>query len=45
MLSNAMLLSTWLDDWVDLPIDEELYYSYLQKQIAASRKTNGKGVS
>lgn len=44
MLSNAMLLSTWLDDWVDLPIDEELYYSYLQKQIAASRKTNGKGV-
>lgn len=44
MLSNAMLLSTWLDDWVDLPIDEELYYSYLQKQIAASRKTKGKGV-
>ncbi len=44
MLSNAMLLSTWLDDWVDLPIDEELYYSYLQKQIATSRKTNGKGV-
>jgi predicted dehydrogenase len=45
MLSNAMLLSTWLDDWVDLPIDEELYYLYLQKQMAASRKTNGKGVS
>lgn len=45
MLSNAMLLSTWLDDWVDLPIDEELYYSYLQKQIAASRKNEGKGVS
>ncbi|MBP1905189.1 putative dehydrogenase [Paenibacillus turicensis] len=43
MLSNAMLLSTWLDDWVSLPMDEDMYYSYLQKQIAASQN-EGKGV-
>ncbi len=38
MLSNAMLLSTWTDQWVDLPIDEELFHSYLQEQIAKSPK-------
>lgn len=36
MLSNAMLLSTWTDNWVDLPIDDELYYALLQEKIAAS---------
>ncbi|WP_337099780.1 Gfo/Idh/MocA family protein [Paenibacillus sp. YIM B09110] len=36
MLSNAMLLSTWTDNWVDLPIDEEKYYEYLQDRIANS---------
>ncbi|MCR2802403.1 Gfo/Idh/MocA family protein [Paenibacillus soyae] len=36
MLSNAMLLSTWNDDWVELPIDEELYYEKLQERIANS---------
>ncbi len=35
-ISNAMLLSTWIDDWVDLPIDEELFYSKLQEKIHAS---------
>ncbi len=35
-LSNAMLLSTWTDSWVDLPIDEEAYYRELQQRIAAS---------
>ncbi|WP_168121016.1 Gfo/Idh/MocA family oxidoreductase [Paenibacillus sp. HB172176] len=38
MLSNAMLLSTWTDNWVDLPIDEELYLSHLNEKIAASPK-------
>ncbi|WP_214626826.1 Gfo/Idh/MocA family protein [Paenibacillus agaridevorans] len=37
MLSNAMLLSTWIDNWVDLPIDEELYYAQLQERIESSR--------
>ena len=37
MLSNAMLLSTWIDNWVDLPIDEELFYENLQEQIQNSK--------
>ncbi|MFD0961288.1 Gfo/Idh/MocA family protein [Paenibacillus chungangensis] len=41
MLSNAMLLSTWTDNWVDLPIDEELFYSHLQKQIQQSEAKKG----
>jgi predicted dehydrogenase len=35
-ISNAMHLSTWLDNWVELPIDEELYYEHLQKLIKYS---------
>jgi len=35
-LSNAMLLSTWLDDWVSIPVDEDLYYDKLQERIANS---------
>ncbi|EGG38660.1 Gfo/Idh/MocA family protein [Paenibacillus sp. HGF5] len=40
-LSNAMHLSTWTDNWVDLPLDEDLYYEMLQERIANSstRKT------
>lgn len=36
MLSNAMLLSTWTDNWVDLPIDEELFLQHLQDRISNS---------
>ena len=35
-LSNAMHLSTWTDDWVALPIDEQRYYQLLQERIASS---------
>ena len=35
-LSNAMLLSAWLDDWVNIPVDEDLFYAKLQEKIAAS---------
>jgi len=35
-ISNAMLLSTWTDDWVELPIDEDLFYEKLQEQISRS---------
>ena len=38
MISNAMHLSDWLGREVDLPIDEELYYSLLQDKITTSRK-------
>lgn len=39
-LSNAMLLSTWKNDWVDLPNDGEEYYKYLMAKVAES---TGKG--
>ena len=32
-LANAMLLSSWTDTWVDLPLDDELYYQKLQEKI------------
>jgi len=35
-LSNAMHLSTWTDGWVNLPIDEEVYYEMLQQNIQKS---------
>ncbi|ARI76360.1 Gfo/Idh/MocA family protein [Halobacillus mangrovi] len=35
-LSNAMQLSTWEDDWVTFPIDEDLYYHHLQEKIKNS---------
>jgi len=36
-ISNAMHLSTWTDNWVDLPIDEDLYYDLLQERIRNSK--------
>jgi predicted dehydrogenase len=38
-LSNAMLLSTWTDNWVELPLDETLFYSMLQDRITKSEVT------
>lgn len=35
-ISNAMHLSSWIDDWVDLPINEDLFYSKLQERIKSS---------
>jgi predicted dehydrogenase len=35
-LSNAMHLSAWTDAWVDIPVDEDLYFSTLQEKIRAS---------
>lgn len=37
-LSNAMHLSSWLDSVVELPFDEELYYTELEKRIKTSRR-------
>jgi predicted dehydrogenase len=36
-ISNAMYLSSWLNDWVDIPVDEDLFYSELRKRIEKSR--------
>ncbi len=43
-LANAMMLSTWTDDWVDIPVDEERFYDELQKRVAQSevKKEGGK---
>ena len=47
-LADAMLLSAWQDDWVDIPVDEALYYEKLQersdrprsaKRIPAARRS------
>ncbi len=35
-ISNAIHLSSWLDDWVTLPIDEDLFYEKLQEKIKNS---------
>lgn len=44
-LSNAMHLSAWTEDWVNLPLDEDLYHAKLQEKIEAStfRKAGGDG--
>lgn len=36
-LSNAMLLSSWQDRTISLPLDEDLFYNELQKRIAGSK--------
>lgn len=35
-LSNAMHLSTWKDQWVELPVNEEAFYSELSDRIKTS---------
>ena len=42
-LANAMLLSTWTDDWVDIPVDAEAYWEELQKRIETSQLKEGSG--
>ena len=42
-LSNAMHLSSWLQKPVELPVDEELFLSELNKRRAASRVKTGEG--
>ena len=36
-ISNAIHLSSWLGQWVELPIDEELFLEELNKKIAGSK--------
>lgn len=44
-LSNAMHLSAWLDKTVDIPFDEDLYLSELNKRRATSRAKEDKGIT
>lgn len=41
MISNAMHLSAWTDDWVDMPLDENLFYEQLQDKIKHSTYQKG----
>ena len=36
-LSNAMLLSAWTGEVIDIPVDEDRYYDELQKRVKTSR--------
>ena len=44
-LSNAMHLSSWLDKTVDIPFDEDLFLSELDKRRATSRKKESKDIT
>ncbi|WHY21974.1 Gfo/Idh/MocA family oxidoreductase [Paenibacillus sp. G2S3] len=35
-LSNAMYLSAWTDNWVELPMDSDLFYEKLMEQVRNS---------
>ncbi len=35
-ISNAMHLSAWTDSWVNIPVNEELYYEKLQERVKSS---------
>jgi len=41
---NAMYLSAWTDEWVELPVDEDRFLSELEKRIATSRFRRGDSV-
>ncbi|MCR4952735.1 MAG: Gfo/Idh/MocA family oxidoreductase [Treponema sp.] len=45
MISNAMYLSSWLGQTVNLPIDEEKFLEILNKKRANSRHKEDKGIS
>jgi predicted dehydrogenase len=42
-LGNAMLLSTWLEKKVDIPVDEEAFFGKLQEMIKTSPGMKNKG--
>jgi len=42
-ISNAMLMSEWTDDWVELPVDEKEYLELLRKRIKDSDYRPGQG--
>ena len=43
-LSNALYLSSWLDQTVEIPFDENLFLSELNKRRATSKKKEDKGI-
>ena len=45
MLSNALFLSSWLDKTIEIPFDEDLFLSELNKRIAASKRKEDKNIT
>jgi predicted dehydrogenase len=43
-IMNAMLLSTWLDKTVEVPIDGDLFYSFLKERIKTSKPKSAASV-
>jgi hypothetical protein len=43
-ISNAMYLSSWLDRTIELPFDEELFVSELNKRRKNSKIKEDKGI-
>ena len=39
-ISNAAYLSTWTDDWVDIPVDGELFEKYLAERCKKEKAEN-----
>jgi hypothetical protein len=39
-LVNAMYLSTWLDGWVDIPFDENLFLAQLNQRRAPRERSH-----
>ena len=37
-LANAMILSSWLGETVELPLNDDLYYEELMKRVKTSRR-------
>ena len=44
ILANAMMLSAWTDNWVELPMDEELYIKLLKEKINQSPNKKSAGI-
>lgn len=44
-ISNAIHLSSWIDSWVDIPVNEDLYYEKLQDKINKSTLSKKKSES
>jgi len=38
-----MVLSTWLDEWIDLPVSGERFESELRKRLATGKQTTVAG--
>ncbi|MBQ7907273.1 MAG: Gfo/Idh/MocA family oxidoreductase [Clostridia bacterium] len=42
-VSNGAYLSSWKGEWVDLPLDEDEFLSYLEKKIEGGKKVSFEG--